>query len=165
MPVIASIHGYCLGGSSSILSFFDFHISTKDSVFSIKEVDIGLTADLGFIQKVVKQTGKEGLMRKLSYTGEQFLGDRAFSYNLVDQLCENKAELEKETYKLAEEIAKKSPVVLWGIKRMFNFSRDNTTAANLDMVATLNSGLMQGMEMTESISAVLEKRTTKFPKL
>jgi len=165
LPVIASIHGFCLGGSSSILSFCDFRISTKDAVFSIKEVDIGLTADLGFIQRTVKQTGKEGLMRKLCYTGEQFLGERALSYNLVDQICENKDDLEKETFKLAEEIAKKSPVVLWGIKRMFNFSRDNSQAASLDMVATLNSGLIQGEEMSESISAFLEKRTVKFPKL
>jgi enoyl-CoA hydratase/carnithine racemase len=165
LPVIASIHGFCLGGSSSILSFCDFRISTKDAVFSIKEVDIGLTADLGFIQRIVKQTGKEGLMRKLSYTGEQFLGDKAFSYNLIDQICENIEELEKETFKLAEEISKKSPVILWGIKRMFNFSRDNSQSASLDMVATMNSGLVQGEEMMESISAFLEKRKVKFPKL
>lgn len=165
LPVIASIHGFCLGGSSSILSFCDYRLSTKDAVFSIKEIDIGLTADLGFIQRAVKQTGKEGIMRRLSYTGEQFNGNKAFSYNLVDQICENKEELEKETFKLAEEIAKKSPVVLWGVKRMFNFSRDNTQMASLDMVATMNAGLMQGEEMTESISAFLEKRKVKFPKL
>ena len=61
-------------------------------------------------------------------------------------------------------MAKKSPIVLWGIKRMYNFSKENSQAASLDMVATLNSGLMQGEEMTESITAFLEKRKVNFPK-
>ncbi len=165
LPVIASIHGYCLGGGLSIASFCDFRLTEKNAVFSVKEVDIGLTADLGFIQKIIKQTGKEGLMRKLTYTGERFLGDKALNYNIVDECYENKDILEKETYKIADEMAKKSPLVLWGIKRMYNFSRENSLSASLDMVATMNSGLVQGDDMIESISAFFSKRNAKYSKL
>lgn len=165
LPVIASIHGYCLGGGASIISFCDIRLAEKNAIFSIKEVDIGLTADLGFIQKIIKQTGKEGLMRKLTYTGERFLGDKALKYNIIDECYENKDELEIETMKLAEEMAAKSPVVLWGIKRMFNFSRENTLSASLDMVATMNSGLLQGDDMTSSIMGFLTKKKVNFPKL
>lgn len=165
LPVIASIHGYCLGGGLSITSFCDFRLTEKNAVFSVKEVDIGLTADLGFIQKIIKQTGKEGLMRKLSYTGEKFLGDKALQYNIVDECFANQEELEKETFRIAQEMATKSPMVLWGIKRMYNFARDNSLSASLDMVATMNSGLIQGNDMVESISAFLGKRNTKYPKL
>jgi len=165
LPVIASIHGYCLGGGMSITSFCDFRLTEKSAVFSIKEVDIGLTADIGFIQKIIKQTGREGLMRKLTFTGEKFLGDKALQYNIVDECYSNKEELEKETLRIAEEMAQKSPMVLWGIKRMFNFARENSLSASLDMVATMNSGLIQGDDMIESITAFLTKRNAKYAKI
>ena len=165
LPIISAIHGYCLGGSLSILVCTDIRIATKDAKFSIKEIDIGLTADLGVLQRIVKQTGREGLIKKYSYTGEIFNGEDAFKFGIVDEVVANKEELMKRSFELAEKIAEKSPLVIWGTKRMINFARDNSVKTSLDMVATLNSALLLTDDISGSIQSFLTKSKAMYPKL
>jgi enoyl-CoA hydratase/carnithine racemase len=164
LPVIAGIHGFCLGGAMSIIPFADIRICTKDAKFSIKEVDIGLTADLGALQKLTKQSGREGLIKKYTYTGEIFTGEDAMKVGIVDEIVENENELNKRSVELCGKISEKSPLVLWGIKRTINFARDNTLESSLDMVATLNSALSQTRDIPESISSMLNKAKPVYPK-
>jgi enoyl-CoA hydratase/carnithine racemase len=165
IPIIGAIHGYCLGGALSLLVCTDIKLATKDSKFSIKEIDIGLTADLGFLQRIVKQTGKEGLIKKYSYTGEIFSGEDAFKLGFVEELLDDQEALLKRSFELAEKIAEKSPLVLWGLKRTINFARDNSVKNSLDMVATLNSALLLSEDIPTSIQAFMSKTKAMFPKL
>lgn len=165
IPIISAIHGYCLGGALSLLVCTDIKIATKDSKFSIKEIDIGLTADLGLIQRIVKQTGKEGLIKKYSYTGELFTGEDALKLGFVEEIVDNKESLIKRAFELAEKIAEKSPLILWGLKRSINFSRDHSVKTSLDMIATLNSCLLMSDDIPSSIQSFLSKSKIMYPKL
>ena len=165
IPIIAGIHGYCLGGGINIISCVDYKIGTRDSKYSIKEVDIGLTADLGILQRLAKQIGNESIVKKLSFTGEIFSGEIAYKYNIINELVENELQLENALIGLAQKISEKSPLVLWGIKRMINFSRENNTKTSLDMVATLNSSLIQSNDISDSIQGVINKKKVIYPKL
>lgn len=165
LPVIAGVHGYCLGAGVSILSFVDYRIATVDARLSVREVDIGLTADLGALQKLAKISGKEGIVKRLSFTGEIFSGEEGFKYGIIEEVVEKQSELEGRLFYLAEQIAAKSPLAIWGIKRCINYARDNTIENSLDMVATLNSALIQTGDIPESITAILTKTKASLPKL
>lgn len=165
LPIISAIHGYCLGGAMSIATCTDVKIATKDSKFSIKEIDIGITADIGLLQRIVKQCGREGIIKRLSYTGEIFSGEDAYKYGIIEELAESKEDVMKKAFELAEKIVVKSPLVLWGIKRMINFSRDHPVKTSLDMVATMNSGLLLTDDIQSSIEGFLTKKKPMYPKL
>jgi enoyl-CoA hydratase/carnithine racemase len=167
VPVIAAVNGFCLGGAMSILACADVRIASKDAKFSIKEIDIGLTADLGALQRLIKQTGNEGLIKKYSYTGETFSAMQAMNARIIEEVIESNLEedLLKRSIELAESIAAKSPLVLWGIKRAINFARDNTLSSSLDMVATLNSALIQANDISDAVNGFLLKKKPIFPKL
>jgi enoyl-CoA hydratase/carnithine racemase len=165
VPVIAGVHGHVYGGALNILACVDYRFATKDAKLTIKEVDIGLTADLGILQRLAKQIGKEGVVKRLAFTGEVISGEKAAWYGIVDEVCEDQKGMMKDLFELAEVIATKSPLVLWGIKRSINFARDNSLRTSLDMVATMNSALIQSDDLGESIKAILEKRKTMYPKL
>ncbi len=165
LPIISAIHGHCLGGALNLLVCTDIKIATKDAKFSIKEIDIGITADLGVLQRIVKQTGKEGLIKKYSYTGEIFSGEDALKLGFIEEVVDSYEALIQRTFTLAEKIAEKSPLVLWGLKRTINFARDNSVKTSLDMVATLNSALLLSDDIPSSIQAFLTKTKVMYPKL
>jgi len=165
LPTIAAIHGFCLGGGVSLLGCIDIKIAHKNAKFSIKEVDIGLTADLGALQRLVKQTGKEGLIKKYSLTGEIFTAEDALKAGIIEEVVEKEEDALKTAFSLGERIAEKSPVVTWGVKRMINYSRDNSVASSLDMVATLNSALIQSDDIVETLQNILLKKKAAYPKL
>jgi enoyl-CoA hydratase/carnithine racemase len=165
IPVIAGVHGYVFGGAMNILNCVDYKFSTKDAKFSIKEIDIGLTADLGILQRLAKQIGNESIVKRLAYTGEVFNGEKAAKYRIVDEVADDYKQMVDSMFKLAEVIAEKSPLILWGIKRSINFARDNNLRTSLDMVATLNSALIQADDIAESIKGILGKTKTIYPKL
>jgi len=164
VPIIAAIHGYCLGGAISILTSCDFCICTKDAKFGISEMNIGLTADLGSLQRLSKSVKKFGLFKKLSYTGEVFDSNTAEELGIVDFIYDNQETLYTKAVEIASTIAEKSPVAMWGVKRTINFSRDNNINSSLEMVATLNSALIQSQDILSSVTSVLGKTKPIFPK-
>ena len=164
VPIIAAIHGYCLGGALSILTSCDFCICTKDAKFGISEMNIGLTADLGSLQRLTKTVKKFGLFKKLSYTGEVFDCYTAEQLGLVDFIYENYNEIYSNAVLLASTIAEKSPIAVWGVKRAINFSRDHDVNTGLEMVATLNSALIQSEDILSSVTSVLTKKKAKYAK-
>jgi enoyl-CoA hydratase/carnithine racemase len=165
LPIIAAVHGHCLGGAMSLLSCCDIVISTKNAQFSIREVDIGLTADIGLLQRIGKQIGNINIAKKLSFTGENFNGEEAKMYGFVQEIAENEKVLQEKAFALAEKLCSKSPLVLWGIKRTINYSRDNTVDNSLEHIAAMNSAFIQADDISESIKAVLGKKKAMYPKL
>jgi len=165
IPIISAIHGYCLGGALSILVCTDVKIATRDSKFSIKEIDIGITADIGVIQRLVEQVGKEGMLKKYSYTGEIFNGEDALKFGLIEELVDTQEQLMERAFALASKIAEKSPLILWGLKRTINFSRDHSVQTSLDLVSTMNSSLLFTEDLPISVQSFFTKTKPMYPKL
>ena len=84
-PVIASIHGACVGGGIDLICCTDMRYASADAYFSIKEIDIGMTADVGTLQRLPKLVG-EGITRELAYTGRRFEAEEARQIGLVNRV-------------------------------------------------------------------------------
>lgn len=164
LPVICLINGYCLGGALSIIGYCDIRLCTKSTVFSIKEVDIGIVADLGALQIMNKQTGNESLLKELALTGRRFNSDEALQFGLVSRVFDNSEEMNKYCNYLIENMMNKSPVALTWIKNMINYSRDHSVDDSLKYVQTLNSNILQGEDVILSVSSLISKKKAQFPK-
>ncbi|KAJ8773516.1 hypothetical protein K2173_005762 [Erythroxylum novogranatense] len=163
-PVIASIHGACIGGGVDIVTACDVRFCTKDAFFSVKEVDLGLTADLGTLQRLPGIVGFGNSM-ELALTGRRVSGDEAKELGLVSRVFGSKEELEEGVKVVAEGIAAKSPLAVAGTKAILLRTRDLNLHQGLDYVATWNSAMLVSDDLKEAISAHLQKRKPFFSKL
>ena len=141
-PVIAAIHGFCIGGGLDIISACDVRLCTKDALFSVKEVDIGIAADLGTLQRLPKICGNNSWVRTVCLTAKQFGAQEALDNGLVSHVYLDKAELHSEAIKLAKLIASKPPLAVLGTKRSLNYSQDKSTAAGLEHVVLWNAAMI-----------------------
>ncbi|CAK9324857.1 unnamed protein product [Citrullus colocynthis] len=163
-PVIASIHGGCIGGGVDIVTACDLRYCTAEAVFSVREVKLGITADLGTLQRLPRIVGY-GKAAELALTGRDFSGLEAKEMGLVSQTFASKLELQDGVLKLAQEIASKSPLAVVGTKAVLLRSRDLNVEQGLDYVATWNSGTLLSDDLKEAISAQTNKRNPTFSKL
>lgn len=160
-PVIAAIHGYCIGGAIDLISACDMRYSTGDAHFSIKEVDMGLAADVGTLQRLPRLIG-DGMMRELAYTGRPVYGEEAFRIGLVNQLFADHASLVEGVMAIAGTIAKKSPLAIRGTKEMIRYSRDHSVADGLNYVATWNAAMLQSKDIELALAAHVNKKPAEF---
>ena len=160
-PVIASIHGGCIGAGVDLISACDLRYSTSDAVFQIKEIDIGLTADVGTLQRLPKLIPR-GIVHELAYTARKFSGEEAREFGLVNSCYVDHESLISEVRNIAEQIAGKSPLVIRGVKEMLLHSRDNSVADGLDYVATWNSAMLLSSDLEESLMAMLQNRSGEY---
>jgi enoyl-CoA hydratase len=160
-PVIAAIHGSCLGGGIDLITACDLRYSTEDASFSIKEVDLAIVADIGTLQRLPHIVG-EGHARELALTGRVFDGDEAKSMGLVTETYDSLEALEEAVTKIARTIASKSPLAVRGIKQVFNYSRGRLVEEGLDYVATWNGSMLLSADATEAVQAWMEKRPPVF---
>ncbi|KAI9251967.1 ClpP/crotonase-like domain-containing protein [Sporodiniella umbellata] len=164
-PVIAAIHSACIGGGIDLITACDIRYCSKDAFFSVKEVDVGLAADVGTLQRLPKVIGNHSLVRELCYTGRNFPADEALQCGLVNRVFENKDILLAEALKLAKTIASKSPVAILGTKHLLNYSRDHSVADGLAYTVTWNSAMLQTEDIPRSIEAFVSKKKGKYSKL
>lgn len=143
----------------------DLRYCTQDASFSVKEVDIGIAADLGTLQRLIKVVGHQSTLREWCFTGRKVPSDEALKVGLVSQVYPNWEEMLKEGMDLASHLAAKSPVALLSTKRVLNHSRDHSVADGLDFVAAWNAGMLQTSDCIEAMTAALTKRPPIFPKL
>jgi len=160
-PILAAIHGACLGAGIDIVTACDMRYSTTDARFSVKEIDLAIVADVGTLQRLPKMIG-EGLARELAYTGREFDGNEAHAMKLVNRVFPDKDSLMKFVLETAADIARKSPVAIRGIKDTLNYSRDHSVAEGLSYVAAKNAAILFSSELGEAMSAVMQKREAKF---
>ncbi|KAK2636861.1 hypothetical protein Ddye_031653 [Dipteronia dyeriana] len=163
-PVIARVHGACIGGGIDIITACDIRFCSKDAFFSVKEVDLGMTADLGTLQRLPTIVGFGNAM-ELALTGRRFAGSEAKELGLVSRVFGSKEELEEGVRVVAEGIAAKSPLALTGTKAVLLRSRDQTVEQGLDYIATWNSAMLISDDQTEAVSAQIQKRKAVFAKL
>ncbi|KAF5356369.1 hypothetical protein D9758_009520 [Tetrapyrgos nigripes] len=162
-PVIAAIHGMALGLAVDLSSACDIRYAASNARFSIKEIDIGLAADIGTLAYLPKITGNMSLARELAYTAEWFSAAEAERLGFVSRVVEGgKDEVLAAALELAKKIADKSPVAITGTKRLLTHARDHSVPENLEYTAVWNSAALQTKDMAESIAANKGKRIGKF---
>lgn len=165
VPVIAAIHGYCIGAGIDLTSACDIRLASKDAKFTIKEVDIGLAADVGTLQRFPKVVGNNSWTREIVLTARYFGAEEALENGYISHIYETKEELFEEAMKIAKVIAAKSPIALVGYKNWLNFSRDHTINDGLKHVRTINSALLQSEDNMKAAMAMLTKEIPHFSKL
>src|SRR5487761_1931946 len=137
-PVIAAIHGACVGGGIDLICACDLRYCSADAFFSVKEIDVGLTADVGTLQRLPRLIG-EGAAREFAYTGRKVGGAEAKELRLVNQCYADRGALTAAVRELAATLAAKPPLALRGCKEMITYAGDHTVADGLNYVATWNA--------------------------
>ena len=164
MPVLAAVQGGCIGGAVDLVTAADCRYASADAFFTVMEINIGMTADVGTLQRLGKVI-PEGVARELAYTGRRMSAARAFQVGLVQEVYADHESLLAGVLGTAREIASKSPLAIWGTKVAMNFARDHPVDAGLDQIATWQAGMFQPGDMVESFSAKAEKRDPVYPDL
>ncbi len=164
MPVLAAIQGGCIGGAVDMVTACDMRYATEDAFFCIQEINIGMTADVGTLQRLPKLI-PEGVCRELAYTGRRMPAAEAKAVGLVNEVFADHEALLDGVRQIARTIASKSPLAIYGSKEMITYTRDHSTADSLNHIATWQSGMFQPSEMMESFKARTEKRDGDFEDL
>lgn len=164
VPVIAAIQGGCIGGGVDLVSACDIRLCTKDAWFCIQEINIGMVADVGTLQRLPYLI-PEGLVRELAYTGRRLTAERALQAGLVNEVFETQEAMVEAAQAMAREIAAKSPLAVTGTKEMLNYSRDHSVADGLNHIATWNAGMLHSDDLMEALTAQKQKREPKFADL
>jgi enoyl-CoA hydratase len=160
-PVIAAIHGACVGAGVDIVTACDFRHCSADAFFAVKEVDVGLVADVGTLQRLPRLVG-DGMCRELAYTGRRVAGAEAERIRLVNACHASAEALHAAVCQLAHDIAAKSPLVIRGTKEMLGYAREHGTADALNHVATWNAAMLLSEDLSEALAAARDKRKPRF---
>jgi enoyl-CoA hydratase len=160
-PVLAAIHGACIGGGIDLITCADMRYCSADASFTIKEIDIGMTADVGTLQRLPRLIG-EGMARELAYTGRKFGADEAREIHLVNRVFESREALYAGVQEIAASIAAKSPLSIRGTKEMITYARDHSVADGLNYIATWNAAMLMSKDLDEAMLANAGKRPAVF---
>jgi enoyl-CoA hydratase len=161
VPVIAAIQGGCIGGAVDLVTACDIRLASKDAFFCIQEINIGMAADVGTLQRLPKII-PDSKMREMAYTGRRMYADEAKETGLVSDTYESQDEMLTAANELAKVIASKSPVAIYGLKAVMNYSRDHSVSEGLEYNALWSGAMLSQKDMTEAITANMEKRDASF---
>ncbi|RKP22527.1 enoyl-CoA hydratase/isomerase [Syncephalis pseudoplumigaleata] len=164
-PVIAAIHGACIGAGVDLSTACDVRYCSKDAFFSVKEVDIGMAADVGTLQRLPKVVGNNSWVREICFTARNVPAEEAHHYGLVGRVFGTREELLENAIALANEIAGKSPIATLGTKHLLNYSRDHTVDEGLAYTVAWNAAMLQSTDLKEGVMAGLQKRKPLFANL
>ena len=163
-PVLAAMHGACIGGAIDMATACDMRYCSADAFFCIQEINLAIVADVGTTQRLPRLI-PEGVARELAYTGDRMGAARAREVGLVNHVYETREQMLEEVLAIAAKIASKSPLAVTGTKAVLNFSRDHSIADGLEYVATWNSGMLSLKDLKESMLAMQEKREAVYEDL
>ena len=161
IPVLAGIQGGCIGGGLDLVTAADMRFASKDAFFCIQEVNIGMAADIGTLQRLPRVI-PEGKVRELAYTGRRMPAGEALEAGLVNKVYESHEEMVSGLKEMAAVIASKSPLAVYGTKAILNFSRDHTIAEGLEYNALWSGAMLPQEDMAEAMMSNLEKRNPEF---
>ena len=164
MPVLAAVQGGAVGGAIDMITAADCRYATEDAWFCIQEINIGMTADVGTLQRLPKLI-PDGVARELAYTGRRMSAARAKEVGLVNEVYADQASMLNEVHEIAAEIASKSPLAIHGTKESILYTRDHSVAEGLNFISLWQTGMFQPDDMIESFRAQGEKRTPDFDDL
>jgi len=164
MPVLCAIQGACVGGGIDMVSAADMRYADESAFFSIAEINIGMTADVGTLQRMPKLV-PEGIVRELAYTGRRWSAAEAHAAGFVNEVFPDHESLLDGVMEIAAEIAGKSPIAVWGTKRTMHYTRDHSVSDGLEYIANWNAAMFDTDDMGEAFTAKMEKRPADFPDL
>jgi enoyl-CoA hydratase len=160
-PVIAAIHSKCIGGGLDLITACDFRLCSADASFAIYETKIAIVADVGTLQRITPIVGK-GMAREMAYTGDFLPAERALRCGLVNEVYPDKDALLAAARRIAADIAANSPLAVQGTKAVLNYSDEHSVEEGLEYVAQWNSSFLMSNDVTEAITAFIEKRRPDF---
>lgn len=160
-PVIAAVHGYCIGGGVDLISACDIRLAAGDAVFSVREARMAMVADLGSLQRLPGMVGL-GHVAELAFTGKDIDAHEACRIGLVNRTYADSAAVLAGARSLADEIAANSPLAVQGTKTVLQAARARMVAEGLDYVATWNAGFLRSDDLMEAITAFMQKRPPDF---
>jgi enoyl-CoA hydratase len=161
VPVIAAIHGYCIGGGVDLVSACDVRLCANDVKFSVRETKVAIVADLGSLQRLPKIISA-GHLAELAYTGKDIDAQRALAIGLVNAVYENRDETLAGAQALALEIAQNSPLAVQGTKAVLAANDGRSIDEGLEFVARWNTMYLQSNDLREAMMAFMEKRPPIF---
>jgi enoyl-CoA hydratase len=160
-PVLAAIHYTCIGGGIDMTSCCDMRYCTEDAYFSIKEIEIGMTADVGTLQRLPRLIG-DGMLRELAYTGRKLEAQEAKELGFVNRVFADRDALLEGVTEIARTIASHSPLAVRGSKEMILYARDHTVTDSLNYIATWNAGMLSRADLMGSVEAQMKGETVSY---
>uniref|UniRef100_A0A023FI95 Delta(3,5)-Delta(2,4)-dienoyl-CoA isomerase, mitochondrial n=1 Tax=Amblyomma cajennense TaxID=34607 RepID=A0A023FI95_AMBCJ len=166
-PVIAAVHNGCIGGGVDMVTACDIRYCTTDAYFQVKEVDLGLAADVGTLQRLPRVIGNASLVNELVFTARKMEAPEAFQAGLVSRVFPDKGQMMAAALDVAKQIASKSPVAVQGSKVHLVYSRDHSVEEGLNYMAAWNMCMLQSEDLMKSAMAMMakEKEPPKFSNL
>lgn len=164
MPVLVAVQGGVIGGAVDMICACDSRYATEDAFFTIKETEIGMTADVGTLQRLPHLI-PQGLVRELAYTGRNWSSQEALDQGFVNQVFADQESMLEAVMKIAAKIASHSPMAVAGCKEMINYTRDHSVADSLTYMATWQSGMFQMPDIQEAMGAQKQKRMPVYEEL
>lgn len=163
-PVIAAVHGACIGAGVDVITACDIRVSTEDAWFTIQEINVGIVADVGTLQRA-PHVLPFGIVKEMAYTGRKMYTEEALRLGFLNHTATDKNAVHELALSIAQEIASKSPLAVAGTKAVLNHARDHTVADGLEYVATWNSGMLLGEDLMKAATAALTRQSVAFDDL
>lgn len=164
IPVIAAIQGGCIGGAVDMVTACCIRYATADAFFCIQEINIGMVADVGTLQRLPKLVPL-AVVKELAYTGRRLPAQKALAYGLVNEVFDTQDAMVAAALQCAQEIAAKPPVAIWGTKQVIHYTRDHTVDDALRQMGWMQGAIWSNAHVRESIAAMKDKRAGEFPSL
>ncbi|MDH5371401.1 MAG: crotonase/enoyl-CoA hydratase family protein [Acidimicrobiia bacterium] len=160
-PVIAAVHGYCLGAGIDLITACDIRLASADSIFSIRETRMAMVADVGTVQRLPRLIGA-GHVAELLYTGKDIDAARAKKIGLINDVWPDQEAVVEGARAMAAEIATNSPLAVQGAKKVLAHEADMSLAEALDHIALYNAAFIESHDIVEATTAFFEKRPPNF---
>ena len=164
MPVIFAIQGGCIGGAVDMVTTGCLRYCTEDAFFCVQEINIGMVADVGTLQRLPKLLPM-ALVKELAYTGRRLSAERALAHGLVNEVLPTHEACVAAALQAAKEVASKPPVAIWGTKQVLHYARDHSVDESLQHMGWMQGAVWSNANVREAISAMQQKRTPQFPPL
>ena len=164
IPVIAAIQGGCIGGAVDMVTACCLRYATQDAFFCIQEINIGMVADVGTLQRLPKLVPL-AVVKELAYTGRRLGAAKALGYGLVNEVFDSPEAMLAGALLCAKEIASKPPVAIWGTKQAIHYTRDHSVDDALKQMGWLQGAIWSNQHVREAVTAMKEKRSGAFPEL
>ena len=164
IPVIAALQGGVIGGAVDMVTACCIRYGSKDTFFCIQEINIGMVADVGTLQRLPKLVPL-AVVKELAYTGRRMGADKALGYGLLNAVFETHEQTVEAALQCAVEIASKPPVAIWGTKQAVHYARDHTVDEALKQMGWLQAAIWSNRHVGEAVTAFQGKRTGNYPDL
>ena len=164
IPVIVAIQGGCIGGAVDMVTCGCVRYASSDAFFCIQEINIGMAADVGTLQRLPKLI-PESIAKEYAYTGRRMPAAKALSCGLVNEVFDTSETCVAAALQCAKEIASKPPIAIWGTKQAIHYTRDHSTEDALKQMGWLQAAIWSNEHVREAVTAMKQKRAGDFTPL